>query len=181
MRIYTRTGDAGQTGLSGGARVPKDDPRIEVLGQVDELNAHLGGARLTLGATDLGRMLGGLQSTLFDIGAHLATPGPKRAAELELGREIERLERSIDAQTEQLEPLREFILPGGSPGGVALHLARTVCRRAERELVGFARAEPVDQQVLTFFNRLSDWLFVSARTANSLAGVEDVKWNAKRE
>jgi cob(I)alamin adenosyltransferase len=173
MRIYTRTGDQGFTGLSGGARARKSDPRIEALGAVDETNAALGLARAhTREDAVLDPILEGLQHRLFDLGADLASPGAQ-------GRitpaQIEGLEEAIDRLEADLEPLRAFILPGGGPAAAALHLARTVARRAERALVAMEGAgEAFDPNALAMLNRLSDLLFVAARHANRAAG--DVLW-----
>jgi cob(I)alamin adenosyltransferase len=181
MKIYTRTGDDGSTGLVGGQRTRKSDPRIECYGTVDELNASIGWAAAAAGA-ELAAALREVQGELFAIGAHLATPeGTPRAASLPALDEAwaARLESQIDAAEAVLPPLRQFILPGGAEPAARLHLARTVCRRAERLLVAFAADRPVDPVILTYFNRLSDWLFVQARRANHLAGVADVPWVKK--
>jgi cob(I)alamin adenosyltransferase len=173
MRIYTRTGDKGDTGLAGGARARKSDLRIEALGAVDETNAALGVARVHLsGDRILDPILEGLQHRLFDLGADLATPGA-------VGRitpaQIEGIERTIDALEGDLEPLRTFILPGGTAASSALHLARTVARRAERAMVRMQDGgAAIDANALMLLNRLSDLLFVAARHANRAAG--DVLW-----
>ena len=178
MKIYTRTGDAGQTGLFGGGRVSKDDPRVEAYGQVDELNAALGVARATgLGALD--PWCQDLQEQLFTVGAVLATPRGTRAdAHIPHVREewIQAMESRIDTLQAELPPQTHFILPGGTPASAGLHLARTVCRRAERAVVPLLREGQVDEVTLRFLNRLSDFLFVLARTANHRAGVGDVPW-----
>lgn len=168
MKIYTKTGDAGQTGLIGGTRVPKNHPRIAAIGDVDELNASLG----FLGNQPLVREI---QGWLFELGAELASPGDDRFQTLSL-KEIERLEASMDEQTAELEELKNFILPGGSPEAAHLHLARSICRRAERSVLDLHEREPVREAPRVFLNRLADWLFVSARTANRVAHVEDVSW-----
>lgn len=181
MKIYTRTGDDGSTGLIGGSRTRKSDPRIECFGAVDELNAALGAAAVVLGP-DLVAALREVQGELFAMGAHLAMPpGMPRAATLPaIDRAwAARLEREIDAAEATLPPLANFILPGGAEPASRLHLARTTCRRAERLLVALAIGHPVDPVILTYFNRLSDWLFVHARQANQLAGVADVPWVKK--
>jgi cob(I)alamin adenosyltransferase len=174
MRIYTRTGDAGETGLIGGVRLRKADLRIEALGAVDEVNAALGVARLQTREDEaLDPVLEHLQHRLFDLGADLAQPGA-HAARVTLA-DAEALEQAIDRLEQDLEPLRAFILPGGSPAGAALHLARTLARRAERCVVRLADAgDPVEPAALSFLNRLSDLLFVAARHANRTEG--DVPW-----
>jgi cob(I)alamin adenosyltransferase len=181
MKIYTRTGDDGSTGLIGGSRTRKSDPRIECYGTVDELNATLGLAAVSADAGLLASVRE-IQGELFAIGSHLATPeGTPRAASLPAVDEAwaARLEMQIDAAEASLPPLRNFILPGGTELAARLHVARTVCRRAERLLVAFAMDRPVEAVVLTYFNRLSDWLFVQARLANHLAGEADVPWMKK--
>jgi cob(I)alamin adenosyltransferase len=185
MKIYTKTGDDGTTGLIGGGRVRKCDPRIECSGTVDELNAAIGLAASALAThpaareIDLFAHLRQVQNDLFVIGSHLATPeeSPHRSSLPGLDEQmVTRLEMQIDAAETQLPKLRNFILPGGSEAAARLHLARTICRRAERLLVDFSLDRPVPGIVLTYLNRLSDWLFVQARLANHLAGVEDVLW-----
>ncbi|MCS7191061.1 MAG: cob(I)yrinic acid a,c-diamide adenosyltransferase [Fimbriimonadales bacterium] len=178
MRIYTRTGDTGETGLIGGQRVPKDDPRVDAYGTVDELNAVLGVARCYLEhLPDLDALLERFQNELFDIGAELASP-PERAAQFQSieERHITAIEEAIDRLEEELEPLHQFILPGGTPASAYLHLARTVCRRAERCVVHLSRISTVNAAIIKYLNRLSDLLFVMARVANHRAGVSDVKW-----
>lgn len=180
MKIYTRTGDDGTTGLVGGSRVRKDDPRIDCTGTIDELNAAIGLAGATA-APVLLEQLRQVQSDLFVIGSHLATPAdsPHRSSLPPLDPQIvSRLENEIDAADAQLPPLRNFILPGGSETAARLHLARAVCRRAERLLVGLSGLS-IPILILTYFNRLSDWLFVQARWANRNAGVQDIAWRAK--
>jgi cob(I)alamin adenosyltransferase len=175
-RLYTRTGDGGQTGLASGARVDKTSVRIEALGAVDETNACIGMARAALtDAPALDQLLDRLQHRLFDLGADLATPG----AAPRIGPDQARaLEADIDALEDQLEPLRAFILPGGSAAAAALHLARTVCRRAERDVIRLAQTpgEPDAADARIFLNRLSDLLFAAARMANLDRG--DVLWRA---
>ncbi len=188
-RIYTRTGDAGDTGLFGGQRVSKDDLRVEAYGTVDELNAVLGSV-LTYAATDsdLGPLILALQSDLFFLGADLATPAESdtqkgRIVIERVGSErVAKLEVWIDQYEAELEPLRRFILPGGHPMAAALHVARAVCRRAERRCVALAQVEaagatPLNPEILRYLNRLSDLLFVLARAANQREGVPDVTWN----
>lgn len=172
MKIYTKTGDGGDTGLVGGRRVGKHSQRIVAIGEVDELNACLGWAAVE---GFLEEELLRVQCWLFDIGAELAGAAEGRFISVSKP-QIEYLESSIDAQSDQLPPLREFILPGGSESSARLHLARSVCRRAERAVLALNRIEPVREDVRVFLNRLSDWLFVCARTANSSAGVEERKW-----
>ena len=176
-RIYTRGGDAGETGLIGGARVPKDDPRVEAYGAVDELNAHLGLARTAVRDRDLEELFERLQSRLFDLGAELATPkGAHKTASAITAAEVTVLEGVIDLYQETLAPLRAFILPVGNELAATLHVARTVCRRAERRVVSLHRREPLGPEVLQYLNRLSDLLFVLARVANARAMVPDVTW-----
>jgi cob(I)alamin adenosyltransferase len=178
MKIYTKTGDDGSTGLIGGERVRKSDRRIECYGTVDELNASLGWAAVAADAPLL-PALHQVQNDLFVIGSHLATPGEGDFSVMlpALDDEIvHRLEMQIDSAESGLAPLREFILPGGSETAARLHVSRTVCRRAERLLVDFAMDRPVPAIILTYLNRLSDWLFVQARAANKRAGIADVPW-----
>jgi cob(I)alamin adenosyltransferase len=176
MKIYTKTGDAGETGLWGGRRVPKDSPRVEAYGTVDECNAAIGVARAAGLAADLDTLLAEVQRQLFIVGADLATPGEARSIPRVGEAEVAFLEGAIDRLEAGLAPLRQFILPGGAPAAAQLHLARTVCRRAERRVISLARAEPVTPAVPIYLNRLSDLLFVAARAANAGAGVADVPW-----
>jgi cob(I)alamin adenosyltransferase len=179
MKIYTKTGDTGTTGLIGGSRIAKNSLRMSAIGDVDELNAAIGLAG-TAGAGDLDAELARVQNLLFDLGAELASPiEHARQYRAIAADDIELLERSIDAQTAELEPLRNFILPGGAEVGARLHLARCLCRRAERSILELNAHEEVGSEALTFMNRLSDWLFTAARTANRLGGVQDVKWQPK--
>jgi cob(I)alamin adenosyltransferase len=183
LKIYTRTGDRGETGLFGGQRVSKDHIRVDAYGDVDELNSVLGVAIAHLDDVDpIAAELRRIQADLFTLGARLATPAPEDGGResawipmLPEGR-IEELERRIDAAEEELEPLQNFVLPGGSAGAAALHLARTVCRRAERRVVSLTAHAHVDEEVLVYLNRLSDLLFTLARLANHHAGVPDVPW-----
>lgn len=177
MRIYTKAGDQGETGLIGGVRVPKDDVRVEAYGTVDELNSALGVVRAHLTDSELTSLLLTIQSTLFDMGAELACP-PERAAQFAVLSDdhVQELERMIDRLEEDLEPLREFILPGGDAAAAFYHLARSVCRRAERRVVTLSRHFPVREVIIHYLNRLSDLLFVMARTANRHTGVEDNRW-----
>jgi len=177
-RIYTRTGDGGKTRLATGEPVPKTHPRVEAYGAVDELNAQLGVARTHLGeARALDAMFERVQNDLFDLGADLATPERPREDLRILESQVARLEAEIDALNGELEPLTSFVLPGGSPAAAALHVARTVCRRAERASVGLAdtEGESVGAAALKYLNRLSDLLFVAARYANG-KGKDDVLW-----
>ncbi|HRE60333.1 MAG TPA: cob(I)yrinic acid a,c-diamide adenosyltransferase [Micropepsaceae bacterium] len=181
-RIYTKTGDGGETALGTGKRVPKDDPRIEAYGTVDETNAVIGVARLSA-AANLDVMLARIQNDLFDLGADLAVPEEEGQSFERLtvtDAQVTRLEREIDAMNGELAPLRSFVLPGGSPAAAHLHVARTVCRRAERLTVTLSRAEKVNPAAIRYLNRLSDFLFVAARFANlpgpGLTGPGDVLW-----
>jgi cob(I)alamin adenosyltransferase len=183
VKIYTRSGDRGDTGLFGGRRVAKSHPRVEAYGAVDELNACLGLAAATCEDADLVARLAHAQARLFDVGADLATP-PDTAANAWVARVPDQwatdLEAEIDAMEAELAPLTAFILPGGTRASAALHLARTVCRRSERRVVAArAAGEDVSDAVAVYLNRLSDWLFVAARLANARAGVPDVPWVAE--
>jgi cob(I)alamin adenosyltransferase len=183
MKIYTKTGDDGTTGLFGGERTRKDDARIECYGTIDETNAAIGLAAAAVVSEALRSQLLEVQSDLFTIGSHLATPveSPPAAKLPALDESIvARLEMQIDAADGKLPRLRQFILPGGSDAAARLHFARTVCRRAERLLVAFAQDRPVPGVILTYMNRLSDWLFVMARLANHEGGVADVAWEGGR-
>ncbi len=180
-RIYTRGGDGGQTSLGDGARVAKHDPRVAAYGSVDETNAAIGLARLHATGT-LDAMLGRVQNDLFDLGADLCRPEsdpgggePARSALRINEAQVVRLEAEIDDINAKLAPLDSFLLPGGSPAAAALHLARTVSRRAEREITALAEAETVNPQAVRYINRLSDLLFVLARHAND-DGAQDVLW-----
>jgi len=179
-KIYTRTGDAGETALGNGARVAKYDPRVTAYGTVDEVNATVGLARLKAsGESD--EALARIQNDLFDLGADLCRPDMEKDAEADYtplrvsDNQVARLEAEIDAMNARLEPLRSFILPGGSDLAAALHLCRTVSRRAERLAVELAGAEPVNEAAVKYLNRLSDWFFVAARIAND-NGKTDVLW-----
>ena len=179
-RIYTRTGDDGTTALGSGERRPKYDLRITAYGTVDETNAAIGIVRLHLAqAGELDRMLGLIQNDLFDLGADLAVPQRDGKAERlrVLATQVERLERDIDSLNAQLAPLTSFVLPGGTPAASHLHLARTICRRAERIMVELAAVpnEPVSDAAIQYINRLSDFLFVASRAANN-NGAGDVLW-----
>jgi cob(I)alamin adenosyltransferase len=178
VKLYTRTGDTGETSLFGGTRARKDDPRVDAYGEVDELNAWLGLARASSIDPELATALQHLQRDLFALGAQLADPADKIAARVTkaalVDDDVARLERLIDKMEDELPPLRRFILAGGAPAGAALHVARTVCRRAERRIV--ALDPPVDPVLLRYVNRLSDLLFVLARVANHRAGVPEIEW-----
>jgi len=186
-RIYTRTGDTGSTGLVGGARVPKNNGRIETYGTLDELSSAIGIARAHLTASSsansprLDAWLAWTQNLLFDLGAELATPAGKRWSGMALAGndQVAALERAIDEADADLEPLSAFILPGGSPSGAALHFARTVCRRAERLLVTLREQEPeISEATIRVVNRLSDALFVWARWINARSGIAETQWSA---
>jgi len=181
VKIYTKTGDGGDTGLLGGGRVRKDDPRVAAYGQVDELCAVIGLA-LALEPPDFSRdALERIQRDLFTVGAELATPDPATLGKVLPGNpigepEIRALEGVIDAREAELAPLTNFILPGGIPKAAALHVARTVCRRAERAVVSLARGARVSPAIVQYLNRLSDLLFVLARSANAAGGRPDATW-----
>jgi len=182
VKIYTRTGDDGTTGLFGGARVQKDDARVEAYGTVDELNSVIGTARAANVPAEVDQVLASVQADLFVVGSELATlPGKEGKLPMALvgAGSAERLEAAIDEMEKSLPPLTTFILPGGAPGAAALHHARTVCRRAERGVIGLSRSSPVRPEVRIFLNRLSDYLFVAARLSNHAAGAPDVPWNPR--
>ncbi len=179
MKIYTKTGDRGETGLFGGERVQKHDARVEAYGNVDETNAALGLARAALLTPELDAVLERVQGQLFVLGAELATPESHRARlsmPLIGDTEVSDLESDIDRFEAELPPLRTFVLPAGSPGASALHHARTVCRRAERSVVAIKEQAMVRDPLIIYLNRLSDLLFVLARHANQSAGIPDVAW-----
>jgi len=177
LKIYTKTGDDGTTGLVGGRRIHKTDPRSEAIGTVDELNAAIGLCRAQARQTEVDRVLQTIQSHLFQMGAELASPDEGRHAIRTLKLDhAEELERSIDEMSGTLEPLRYFILPGGSALAAQLHMARTICRRAERRTLTLSSVEGVRDVIPVYLNRLSDWLFIAARWANHLENVEDIKW-----
>jgi cob(I)alamin adenosyltransferase len=185
-RIYTRSGDTGQTGLFGGARVAKDDLRVEAYGTVDELNSALGLASSALEESDLGALIQRIQSRLFDLGADLATPLgegdalSKNRIDRFPSEETKSLESAIDLLESELPPLTRFILPGGTEAAARLHYARTVCRRAERRIVHLASIEQINAEIVRYINRLSDFLFVAARAANHRAGVSDIVWTPRK-
>jgi len=181
MKIYTKTGDKGETGLLGGERIGKDSIRINAYGTVDECNSVIGIIRADDIDEELDTMLEWVQNQLFIVGADLATPGDKqpkipRIAE----KEIKQLEKHIDRMEKSLPPLKNFILPGGAGAGAFLHLARTVCRRAERSAVALLRDDPAAATAAIFLNRLSDFFFVAARWVNHQAGIPDHKWDSPR-
>jgi cob(I)alamin adenosyltransferase len=178
VKIYTKTGDDGTTGLFGGARVPKSSPRVDAYGTVDELNAAIGVARAAKLDAAIDGVLAHVQVDLFTLGAELATvPGKEDKLKMRLldADDAARLERAIDQAEAKLPPLTNFVLPGGSPGAAGLHFARTVCRRAERLVLGLSDS-PARREIVIYLNRLSDLLFVLARRANAEAGVADVLW-----
>jgi cob(I)alamin adenosyltransferase len=182
MKIYTRRGDSGETDLFGSGRVAKDHLRVEAYGAVDELNAVLG----TCGAAapgDLGDRVQAIQRALFSLGAYLATPEARHREAMGMHEpsdaSIAALEAQIDALETELAPLERFVLPGGTPAAAAFHVARTVCRRAERIAVALDRAESLAPSAVRYLNRLSDLLFVLARVANRRAGVPDVEWEGR--
>lgn len=184
LRIYTKTGDDGTTALFGGQRVPKDDLRIQSYGTVDELNAVIGLALTDDLREPLRTELLQLCAELFTVGADLATPldpPPSYHIPRVEAHHVERLERFIDAHDAVLADLKNFILPGGTVAAAHLHLARTICRRSERLVVALARVDDIGPHVVSYLNRLSDYLFTAARRANFDAGVEDVPWRASEE
>jgi cob(I)alamin adenosyltransferase len=176
-RIYTKTGDKGDTALGDGSRRPKSDPRIEAYGTVDETNAAIGVARLHA-AGEVDAMLMCIQNDLFDLGADLCVPETTKRNENRLriaDAQVERLEREIDAMNAELAPLTSFVLPGGTQAAAHLHLARAIARRAERLMVALAASEPINDAALRYMNRLSDHLFVASRFVND-KGAKDVLW-----
>lgn len=179
MKIYTKRGDDGTTGLFGGPRVSKADLRVATYGDVDELNSVLGVARSENADAEIDAVLTRVQSELFTLGAQLATPNideaPKNVPEL-LPEDVELLEREIDRFDTELEPLRAFVLPSGTKTAAQLHVARTICRRAERSAVALAAIERIPPMCVRYLNRLSDHLFTLSRLANKRAGVEETKW-----
>jgi cob(I)alamin adenosyltransferase len=181
-KVYTRTGDDGTTALGAGGRVPKESKRIEAYGTVDELNSQIGVA--IAGGLDpsIATRLTGIQNDLFHLGSDLcATEEAKTEKPLPViaQRHVDALEQWMDEMSAELSPLENFVLPGGSPGAARLHVARTICRRAERVAVALSRTEPVGARVIAYLNRLSDALFVAARFENSRRGAPDVLWNSR--
>jgi len=180
VKIYTRAGDAGETGLIGGRRVRKSVPRVAAYGEVDELNASLGAVRAALVDQEIGTLLGEIQRDLLALGAQIAGVRPEAMEQTPKAvfaeAKVSALERAIDRAEEGLAPLRQFILPGGCEAAARLHLARTVCRRAERRAVALAEQEEVAPAILAYLNRLSDLLFILARLVNQRAGVAEIPW-----
>jgi len=175
-KIYTRTGDSGETGLGDGSRVSKDNPRVEAIGAVDELNSCVGLLLAEQLAQDLRELLTEAQHDLFELGGELSIPGHSRIR----AQDVERLERALDRYNQELAPLKEFILPGGSRAGALCHLARTVCRRAERRVVTLASQQTLSEHCVRYLNRLSDLLFVLSRVINRRDGRDDVLWRKGR-
>jgi cob(I)alamin adenosyltransferase len=184
VKIYTRRGDRGETDLLGGPRVAKDHLRVEACGAVDELNAALGAALADTLHEDIRVLSRSIQETLFDLGAYLSAPDPERRGKSgvrePMDAEVEALEAQIDAFDLELEPLRHFVLPGGTSAAAAFHLARTVCRRAERRAVSLDHEAPLESAALRYLNRLSDLLFVLARVENQRAGIGDQVWAGRK-
>ncbi len=186
-KIYTKTGDRGETGLATGQRVPKDEALLEAYGTVDELNSWLGAARSEKPIPELDGKLERVQRELFEVGTDLAAPWERRARlDEKQGPRItplhtERLEKEIDEIEEKLPRLTQFILPGGGPQASFLHLARTICRRAERKIAGLLRGERCNPEIGVYMNRLSDWLFVMARYSNWMEGRSDMLWSGRSE
>lgn len=181
-KVYTRTGDDGTTALGAGARVPKESQRIEAYGTVDELNSQIGVAIASGLDPSIAARLAGIQNDLFHVGSDLCTLEADKAARpvpLIGQRHVDALERWMDAMSAELTPLANFVLPGGTPGAAHLHVARTVCRRAERLTVRLARKEAIGDRVVPYLNRLSDALFVAARLENHRRGAPDVLWDSR--
>jgi cob(I)alamin adenosyltransferase len=183
MKIYTKTGDTGDTGLYGGQRIPKDAKRVEAYGTIDELNACIGFAESQVQDSETSSLLSRIQNELFDLGADVATPDDHpKAGKLRITSNLTAsLERSIDRFQGQLPSMTHFILPGGSAGSAALHLARTVCRRSERCIVSLAKTDSINPDILPYLNRLSDLLFVLARLANHRSGIPEPFWRSPLE
>lgn len=175
-RIYTRTGDRGSTGLSDGSRIDKDHPRIEAIGDIDELNSVLGLLLSHDLPKDIRHSLGDVQQTLFDIGGELSMPTARALSE----EPVARLEQQLEMYNATLTPLREFILPGSTEASARCHLARAVCRRAERHVVALSHGEPVNENVLSYLNRLSDLLFVISRVLTRLGNGREIYWRSPR-
>ncbi|MDE0041117.1 MAG: cob(I)yrinic acid a,c-diamide adenosyltransferase [Candidatus Poribacteria bacterium] len=180
MKIYTKTGDTGETGLFGGARIPKNSLRIDAIGTIDELNACIGTVRSQIADEAIDNLLHRIQNELFNIGADLATlDSHAKSNQLRISEDfVGALENDIDRLENELAPLRNFILPGGSVAGSTLHLARTVCRRSERTVVMLADSESINPAILPYLNRLSDFLFVLARFVNSRLGQPEPLWES---
>jgi cob(I)alamin adenosyltransferase len=177
VKIYTRTGDKGETSLFGGNRVSKNNPRIEAYGTIDELNSHLGLCRAAKLPAPIDAQLDRVQSDLFDAGAYLAAPGSDRFSSVHPDRTAD-LERAIDEMESTLQPLKAFIVPGGSEAASRLHVARTVCRRAERRVIALDDDSEEMLTTIAYLNRLSDFLFVAARRVNQSQGVPDTPWSS---
>lgn len=184
MKIYTRRGDSGDTDLIGSGRVPKDHLRVEAYGSVDELNAALGVCAAATPHADLRDLLQGIQRGLFELGAYLATPEARHRESFGMhepsDEQIAAIEARIDALESELAPLERFVLPGGTPAAAAFHVARTVCRRAERVAVALDHHDPIAPSAIRYLNRLSDLFFVIARVENRRAGVADVEWEGRK-
>ena len=180
MKIYTKTGDGGETSLFGGGRVPKDHPRIEVYGTVDELNSLIGVCLSLDGVGSGDAVLAEIQHDLFSAGAELADPqNARRNVSMIDSGSVQRLERHIDRMTAEINPLTQFILPGGITAAAMIHVARTVCRRVERQIVSLSVKETVSPELLVYFNRLSDLLFTLSRWVNSNNNISETPWNSK--
>ncbi|MEM7017991.1 MAG: cob(I)yrinic acid a,c-diamide adenosyltransferase [Pseudomonadota bacterium] len=175
-KIYTRTGDAGDTGLADGSRVPKDSLRIETMGTVDELNCHLGILLTHPLSPELAEYFPIVQNLLFEVGSELAVPGYNAIR----AEDVEQMETRLDALNEDLPPLKEFILPGGAPATATCHLARAICRRAERLMVGLNKDDELNPETLRFLNRLSDFLFVAARALVRHEESQEVLWQPRK-
>jgi cob(I)alamin adenosyltransferase len=181
-KVYTRTGDDGTTALGGGERVPKDSARVAAFGTVDELNSCVGAAMASGLDPSLAARLSGIQNDLFHLGSDLCMPEAgkeRRPVPTIEPRHVDALERWMDEMSAELSPLENFVLPGGTPGAALLHVARAVCRRAERDAIALSRFEPIGPSVVAYLNRLSDALFVAARYENAKRGVPDVLWNTR--
>ena len=182
MKIYTKTGDKGETGLFGGDRVPKDSPRIRAYGTIDELNAFIGLSITEIKDNSVKSLLGDIQNKLFIIGSDLATPDNDKTKKLNIYRTpvqyYEKIEKHIDEYEVKLDEIRNFILPGGSKSASLLHVCRTIARRAERELVALNNTEKIGDNIIIFINRLSDLFFVLSRYENKVSGFEDIKWQS---
>jgi cob(I)alamin adenosyltransferase len=176
-KITTRTGDAGETGLGDGSRVPKDHPRVAALGDIDELNSALGLLLAEELPKEVRAVLSEVQQDLFDVGGELSIPGHAMLGP----NQVSNLEKAVEGWNKGLPPLKEFILPGGSRAAAAAHLARTICRRAERSVVALGRKDKVSEHVRQYLNRLSDLLFVAGRVLNRAASVGDVQWRHQRK
>ena len=181
MKIYTKFGDSGETALYGGTRLGKDEPRIEAIGTVDELNAYIGYAQTLVADVDLSELMARVQNHLFDVGADLATPATHtKASEFRIPADFTtEMESAIDTLSAELPPLTNFILPGGCPAGAILHVARVVCRRSERCVVRLAREAEVNPEILRSLNRLSDLLFILARAVNCRAQTPEPIWESQ--